>query len=238
MTRSVPRGGKKTRGFTITEALITVLVFSFFLAVLFMTISYGFRTFSVAVARADVTTEARRLMLFMEKELRSTAYFSVHRIKRYAGSKSLGLRRDGFCFVTVGDWSRRDSFNGMEQRPDWDRYICYYATKERPYGRLVRMPIFPALPEDIGSFPYPNFRENGRDYLVEDPLSLSLPDVSNVRILATKVRNFEVGVDATGQKVDVRIVLRQNGIMTRRADRNREGGTFELHYRVHPQNSK
>ena len=113
----------RNRGFTITEALVTILVFSFFLGVLFVTMSYGFRTFSVAVARSDVTTEARRLMLFMENELRSSAYFSVKTVKRNVGGS---LARDGLCFVSLLDWSRPDAYNATENRPDWDRYLIYY----------------------------------------------------------------------------------------------------------------
>ena len=226
--------GRRDRGFTLTEALVTILVFSFFLGVLFFTISYGFRTFSVAVARSDVTTEARRLMLFMENELRSSAYFSIKTVKRTVGGS---LARDGLCFVSLLDWSRPDAYNATEGRPDWDRYLIYYATKETPSGSLVRTAINPQSALDVGSFPYPPFADKPFDYMLDDPLQYKGSDLANTRILASKVKSFSVSTVATSSEVDVRTILRQNGIMTRRGDGNREGGTFELHYRVHPQNT-
>lgn len=226
-------------GFTLTEALTTLVVFSFFLAVLFYVIAYGFRTFSLSVARSDVATEARRLILFLESELRCTAYFSVAPVQ----GVSTGFkpeRRDGMCFVSVGDWSKPDVYNRLESRPNWDRYLCYYATQEAPSGRLVRMVLDPdpTKPDQIGSFPYPPFLANPYAFIVEKPLSLSRTDLISVRVLATKVKSFEVRLLPAGQEVEIRSILRQNSIMSRRAAKHREGGTFELHYRVHPQNSK
>lgn len=220
-------------GFTMTEALVTILVFSFFLGVLFFTMSYGFRTFSVAVARSDVTTEARRLVLFMENELRSSEYFSVRPVHRSV----VGQPRDGLCFVSVLDWARPGAYDRVEGRPDWDRYLLYYATTERPTGRLVRMALTPQQPADVGSFPYPPFAETPNDFLLQEPLDYKEPDMANVRVLASKVKSFSANLVPTTQEVEVRTILRQNGIMTRRGDKNREGGTFELHYRVHPQNT-
>ena len=190
------------RGFTITEALVTLLVFSFFLAVLFMTMAHGFRTFSVAVARSDVTTEARRLVLFMEGELRTSAYFSIDPVSR----KVNGQARDGVCFVSMLDWTRSDSFNALESRPNWDRYLVYYATTERPSGRLVRMAINPAkstIPADIGSFPYPPFVDDPSRFMIEDPLTYSFYDLANSRVLASKVKSFSVTMIPTTQEVEV-----------------------------------
>ena len=230
MNRPAPHS---IRGFTITEAIITVLVFSFFLAVLFVTISHGFRTYSVAVARSDVTTEARRIVLFLENELRSSAYFSVAVEKRSAS----GDHRDGLCFVSMLDWSRPDSFDSIEARPNWDRYLIYYATTELPAGELVRMALNPAS-DSVGSFPYPLFTQAPASYMLEDPLGYTGADLANTRVLASKVKSFEVKLIPVSQEVDIGILLRQNGIMSRRGDQTREGGTFELHYRVAPQNTK
>ena len=227
-----PGQGSK-RGFTITEAIITVLVFSFFMAVLFMTISYGFRTYSVAVARSDVTTEARRIVLFLENELRSSAYFSVSVEKRTIS----GNHRDGICFVSMLDWSRYNSFDSIESRPNWDRYLIYYATTDLPSRKLVRMAINPDS-SDVGSFPYPLFTQSPQTYLLDDPLGYKGADLANTRVLAGKVKSFEVKLIPVSQEVDATVLLRQNGVMTRRGDRTREGGTFELHYRVAPQNTK
>lgn len=231
---NLARLGKSSDGFTITEALVTVLVFSFFLAVLFMTIAHGFRTFSVAVARSDVTTEARRLVLFLEGELRSSAYFSIAAEKRTFGN----LRRDGLCFVSMLDWSKSNSYDALEDRPNWDRYLIYYATPDLPSGELVRMAVDPKDPSMVGSFPYEPFATNPALYMNPVPLAYQGADLANLRTLASKVKSFQVGLVPTTQEVEIRTILRQNGIMSRRGDKTREGGTFELHYRVKPQNTK
>ena len=210
------------------------MVFSFFLAVLFVTIAHGFRTFSVAVARSDVTTEARRLVLFLEGELKSSAYFSIATERRTFRD----LRRDGLCFVSMLDWSKKNSYNALEDRPNWDRYLVYYATPELPSGELVRMAVNPNDPAMVGSFPYEPFANNASFYMNPVPLAYKEPDLANIRILASKVKSFEVELIPTTQEIEVRTILRQNGIMSRRGDKTREGGTFELHYRVKPQNTK
>lgn len=199
-----------------------------------MTISHGFRTFSVAVARSDVTTEARRLVLFLEGELRSSAYFSIAKEKR----TFRGQRRDGLCFVSMLDWSKSDSYNALEDRPNWDRYLVYYATPDLPSGELVRMAIDPGDPAMVGSFPYEPFANNPSHYMEPVPLDYKGPDLANLRTLASKVKSFQVDLIPTTQEIEVRTILRQNGIMSRRGDKVREGGTFELHYRVKPQNTK
>ena len=213
--------------------MITVMIFTFFMGVLFMTISHGFRTYSVAVARSDVTTEARRLVLYLENELRSSAYFSVAVESRLAQ----GLHRDGVSFVSMLDWSREDSYNSLQSRPDWDRYLIYYATSELPSGKLVRMAVNPSM-DLVGSFPYKPFTDTPSSYMNEDPLKNGGNDVANTRTLASKVKSFHVTLVPVSQEVEITTLLRQNGIMSRRGDRTREGGTFELHYRVKPQNTK
>lgn len=198
-----------------------------------MTISYGFRTYSLAVARSDVTTEARRLVLFLEDELRSSAYFSLSVVSK----ENRGLHRDGLCFVSMRDWSRPDSYNAIESRPNWDRYVVYYATNEQPSGQLVRMALSPINPDLIGSFPYKPFDDAPNLYMKDDPLGYRGPDLSNTRVLASKLKSFEISLNPVSQEVEVKTLLRQNSIMSRRGDQTREGGTFELHYRVKPQNT-
>lgn len=221
-------------GFTLTEALVTVLVFTFFMGTLFAIISHGFRSYSIAVARADVTTEARRLVLFLEHELRSTEYFSIALESRTIQ----GVHRDGFSFVSMRDWAGPNSFDAIEARPNWDRYFIYYATQELPTGQLVRMVIDPSSSSDVGSYPYSPFASSPDTFMPDDPLEVPKTDLTSSRVLAGKVKNFEVKLLPVTQEIDITILLRQNGIMTRRADRTREGGTFELHYRVKPQNTK
>lgn len=221
-------------GFTIIEALVTITMFTLFMGILFATLSYGFRTYSVALARSDVTTEARRLVLFLENELRSSAYFSIAVQSRVVS----GLHRDGFSFVTMRDWSREEAYDPIESQPNWDLYMIYYATQELPTGRLVRMVIEPD-PGDVGSFPYSPFSNTAEKFMLNDPSVHELgSELINARVLASKVKSFEVTLLPVTQEVDVSILLRQNGIMSQRADRTREGGTFELNYRVKPQNTK
>jgi hypothetical protein len=229
---SFRRGG---RGFTLLEALCTLVVFGFFMIVLFLTIGWGFRCFSLAVAKSDVTTEARRLALFIERELRSSTYFSVTTVTRRLGTDY----RDAICFVSRNDWSVSGAYDGINGIPAWNRYFIYYATQRQPFGEFVRLSIAPTNLADIGSFPYPQFVNGGLQpaYLPEDPATLTLPDVESSRDIASSVQSFEVKRIPTTQEIEMRLLLRQNGMMARRANGDREGGTFELQYRVQPQNT-
>lgn len=227
------------RGFTLVEALSTLVVFGFFLGILFLTVAWGFRAFSVAVSRSDVTTEARRLALFIERELQSSSYFSIASTARSLGTE----RRDAVCFVSRNDWSSPNAFNTVKGVPEWNRYFLYYATLERPQGELVRLAINPTTlpPEhaaEVGAFPYSRYSLNPNSYL-PDRSSLGYPtEVETARVIASSVQHFEVNMRPVTQELELRILLRQNGVMARRANGDREGGTFELQYLVQPQNTQ
>ena len=223
----------KLGGFTIVEALSTVCMLGFFLVVLFLTISWGFRSFSLAVAKSDVTTEARRLALFVERELRSSTYFSVFVKKRAVGDDS----RDAVCFVSRDDWSDPGSFDRLKGLPAWNRYFVYYATLDLPHGEFHRVTIRPEDPTEVGSFPYARFVDTPDLYLDASVTSVTQPDIEGSRCVASSVQSFEVNTIPTTQELDFRLLLRQNGIMARRVTGDREGGTFELQYRVQPQNT-
>lgn len=218
------------------EALCTLGVFGFFMVVLFLTVSWGFRSFSLAVAKSDVTTEARRLSLFLERELRSSTYFSISTVQREAGADQ---RRDALCFVSRNDWAAPEAYDPVNQTAAWNRYFVYYATLQKPFGQFVRLALIPRTPNELGSFPYPKFADIGSQggYLREDPTSYRGGDVESSRVVASSVQRFEVKRLPTTQEVEMRLILRQNGLMARRANGDREGGTFELQYRVQPQNT-
>lgn len=217
------------------EAMCTLCVFSFFLMVLFMTVGWGFRSFSLAVAKSDVTTEARRLALFVEQELRSSSYFSMTLVNRSLGKD----RRDGLCFVSRNDWSHVDAYDRTNGGPAWNRYFIYYATNEAPFGQFVRLSMDVAEPSEIGPFPYSKFSSAGTqaNYLLDDFTAYTLPEVESARSLASSVQSFEAKLIPISQELELRLLLRQNGLMARRANGDREGGTFELQYRVQPQNT-
>ncbi len=225
-------------GFTFVEAMATLLVFGFFLGVLFLTVHWGFRAFSLSVARSDVTTEARRISLFIEQELRGSSYFSV-------GSKSrtiFGERRDAICFVSRNDWSAPGSYNLTKGSPNWNRYFLYYSTTDRPTGSFVRLSIDPAKASstssfETGPFPFSGFSANPDAYLKQGPPFTFPSEVETARVLASSIKLFEVKKEPVSQNVDLRLLLRQNGVMARRANGVREGGTFELKYLVHPENT-
>lgn len=229
----------RQHGFTLVEALSTLVVFGFFLGILFLTIAWGFRAFSVAVSRSDVTTEARRLSLFIERELQSSSYFSVAPSARSLGTE----RRDAVCFVSRNDWSVPGAFNTTKGVPEWNRYFLYYATTKKPQGELVRLSINPTtLPPDqaaeVGAFPYSRYSSNPDSFLPDKPSSGYPAEVETARVIASSVQHFEVSMRPVTQELELRILLRQNGMMARRANGDREGGTFELQYLVQPQNTQ
>lgn len=221
-------------GFSLTEALITVMVLGFFILILFMVVNWGFQTFSVAVSRADVTTEARRVALFIEQELRGSDYFSVA-IQSQPTSSS-DDRRDGVCFVSRKDWAY-NAYNVTEATPNFDRYFLYYATDKKPAGELVRAEIVPPTPGDVGRFPFRPFVANPSAYMLSDPTSTYPTQVAAVRVLASSIKRFEVSRSLDTQEIDIKILLRQNGLVAKRVDGRRLGGTFEIHYKVHPENT-
>lgn len=240
-----------SRGFTIAEALATLSIFGFFMTVLFLTVGWGFRSFSLAVAKSDVTTEARRIALFIERDMQSSNYFSIQlddSNNREVDVDSVACRRDAICFVSRDNWAATSlPFDSDKGVPNWNRYFIYYATKEIQYGRLIRLSIDPSKDKSyaggIGGFPYNKFttavtQGESNPYLLDDPTGIYPQDVENVHTLASSIKSFEITLIPASQMVRLHVLLRQNGLMAYRANQDREGGTFELKYLIELRNTK
>lgn len=223
------------------------------MTVLFLTVGWGFRSFSLAVAKSDVTTEARRIALFIERDMQSSNYFSIQlddSDDRKVDVDSVACRRDAICFVSRDNWAATSlPFDSDKGVPDWNRYFVYYATKEVQYGRLIRLSIDPTKPYtdpskgppyagSIGGFPYDKFSVASSSYLLDNPTGVYPDDVENVHTLASSIKSFEITLIPASQMVRLHVLLRQNGLMAYRANKDREGGTFELKYLIEPRNTK
>lgn len=229
---------QRRRGFTLVEAMTTVLVFGFFIGALFAMFHMGTRGFQLSVARQGVQNTARKLALYIDKEFRSSHLLSFD--VESGSSRVVGgvdqYRRDGVCFVSVKDWDDPDVFDPLTLSPRWDRYTIYYATlHDNPYGKLVRATVEPPA-DEIGPFPFGPFRDNAWEYMQDDPRSNGGYQTS-YRVLADNVAYFKVSVNRVGGKVRLQLGLRQDTGKHRHTGK-REGALFEMDYSIVPMNTK
>ena len=224
-------------GFTIVEALITVLVFSLFMGAVFIIFDIGLTGFETSVARQGVQNDARRLGLYVDKELRSSnlvSFFVEDGVTRELNLEGRDVHRDALCFVSVKNW-RNEAFDPLAVEPRWDSYVCYYATRGYPVGRLIRSVIEPP-PEEIGPWPWEGLTGTFDTYFNDDP-TLNGPAQTSFRVIANNVQEFRVVASTGGGKVHMRLRLREQTARFRSSG-DRIGSTFELNYSVTPYNTK
>lgn len=221
----------------MVEALVTVLVFSFFLAALFVIFDVGITGFELSVSRQGVQNDARRLGLYIDKELRSSNLVSFHvedSVTRVLNVDGRDVHRDGLCFVSVKNW-RGDAFDPLAVEPRWDSYVCYYATRGYPTGRLIRAVLEPPA-EEIGPWPWVGLGGGVDSYFNDEP-ALNGPVQTSHRVVANNVQEFRVVSSTGGGKVHMRLRLREQTARFQ-ASGDRMGSTFELNYEITPYNTK
>ena len=217
------------------EALTTLLIFILFSGALFIIFQIGSRGFELSVARQGVQNDARRLGLYVDKELRSSNLISFvvqDGPNRRVNLDGKSVHRDALCFVSVKDW-RATTFDPVSIEPNWDCYIIYYATKEEPHGRLIRAVV---EPNKVSAAPWNRFLRNPDRYIEDDPSRNGSRQLS-YRVLASNVAEFRCSASAGLGHVNLRLRLRENTSKFS-ASGAREGSTFELKYEVTPNNTK
>lgn len=187
------------RGFSLPEILLSCLLLSIFLVLIFAFLRSGLGTVLQTQRRGGVLAEARRAALALEKELAQTAAESVQTVQRLDASNV--YRRDAICLAQLSDWNSSSSFSPDSGQPLWDRYVIFYASRVFD-GVLVRADISSSSPV---TGPYTAFA------------SLNLPDdaqavapIHSARIVCDSVR--ELSFATKSGTVSVRLLFEHVGL--------------------------
>lgn len=196
------------RGFTLLESLITIAVLGSLILVVFAVFEVGVTGFKLGNGRLELQGDLRRLMAPLRKDLLNSSYQSVSTLsvtvdvpeKPPLPNPQVTVHRDGLCFNGLRDISANSSYDEVSGLPRWDCYVCYFATRDNPDGKLARI-----LLKD----PSHTTRSDPRNLQSSD-LSLASPDLLNdsVKVLSDRVMEFEVTQDSSNQIVTLHLRMR------------------------------
>ena len=178
----------KRGGFTLLEALITVLILGGLTGVVFMVFAVGASAFRVGNNRLDLQSDLRRVLTPLRRDLENTSFQSISATNSEidtpqnppAGSPTVLARRDGICMNALRDSLSDSSYAPGTGLPNWDGFLLYFATRDIPDGRMAA------------------------------DLSLANPDVVNgeARILSDQILDFRVTLDSSNQLVHLSLKFR------------------------------
>jgi len=198
----------KRGGFTLLEALITVLILGSLTGVVFMVFAVGASAFRVGNNRLDLQSDLRRVLTPLRRDLENTSFQSISATTSEvdtpqnppAASPTVLARRDGICMNALRDSLSDASYAPGTGLPNWDGFLLYFATRDNPDGRMVRLVL---------KDPTPGVLSVPRNLAAAD-LSLANPDVvsGEARILSDQILDFRVTLDSSNQLVNLSLKFR------------------------------
>ncbi|MBI3924713.1 MAG: prepilin-type N-terminal cleavage/methylation domain-containing protein [Armatimonadetes bacterium] len=227
--RSRPAPGT-SRGVSLLELLFAVALFAFVLLLVFWSFEYGTRSFHRANSQQGIQGDAIRAAVSMQDEIKRSAVASVQVENRTVGPvDGQNVSRDGICVVGLRSWSTDYNPEGM---PNWNRYIVFYATRDVPAGRLVRVLVDPSAPPGSPG-PLSGF---GPDLLNDTPSLNSYDgDAPPFTVLAENVLAFDAE-DRLDGSVRIELKLKERGTANP-TGAVRKDLTYETELLIFPQNT-
>ena len=131
---------ERPRGFSIAEMLIAAFTFLLVFGVGLWAVSRGMHMHAEASVKQSLQREIQAIAAFMEEDGSKTNFFRTGNEARPIGD---GRRRDGLAMVAMDSWQESVALDAIGL-PAWNNLIAYVATRDEPYGRLVRQVIQPA----------------------------------------------------------------------------------------------
>ncbi|MEW6279177.1 MAG: hypothetical protein AB1758_11170 [Candidatus Eremiobacterota bacterium] len=226
---------------TLVEAITSCLILGLLVSVVFAVFQLGTRSFRTLLVRQGIQSEARRVSALLRRDLVVTHFRSTSTVDRTSPMTPAPLNeRDILCFSGLDNWSDASNFDDT-LKPQWNRYIQWYATtidpeEEPPYGKpelgqLVRKEVVPNSPAPPIAFPLPML----------DPMPDTLTATPSgggdaYRILSRNVLHFSITTDSDEENVLVHLILRQPGFQSA-TGLKRENETFECFIEMRPENT-
>ena len=219
------------RGFSLIELILASALLSMALVATFGIFNMGQRTFQYTSLRHGLQSEARRIALQIQQDVRlshlgTTALRTRSVNLTVPGWESQGpqtLSRDGVCFASVRDWSQPSSIDPITGFPNYNCYLVYYATST-PEGHLIRQML---VPPNVGTFPF-----NG--YTLNDNPASNSHALGAARILSRQVLSTAIKISTS--MIEFEIKLRGRGGM-RPGTSKQSDETYEISLKVKPENT-
>ncbi len=200
---------KTRRGFTLLEAMFTVLIMGGLIAILAGVFSIASSNFKLGTTRLQLQGELRRILAPLRRDLRNSSFHSTATVEGSASvaarppdaAPTVTVRRDGLSMAGLKEPGRDSSYQADDGKPLWDCYLLYFATLDNPNGKLVRAVLDDSPPRPLAKPLNPFTTAN---------LSMSDPALvaNGLRVLSEQVLAFEVELEPPTQMVHAHIKLR------------------------------
>ncbi|MBX3170830.1 MAG: prepilin-type N-terminal cleavage/methylation domain-containing protein [Candidatus Eremiobacteraeota bacterium] len=195
--------------FSLLELLIALAILGGLTATLFVIFSMGSRSFQVGTGRADLQSDMRRVLTALRKDVHNSSFSSISTLDSQisvpqrppAPLPTINVQRGAVCLNGLRRPQNPTSYDSDSGLPRWDCYIVYWATKDVPEGKLMRMLL---RDDDGGVQGVPRDPFSAADLTSAHP---SLLDHS-VKELCDRLLAFRVDLDAGNQLVNINLKLR------------------------------
>lgn len=202
------------RGFSLLELVLGCALLSLVTFVIFFSLNYGFRSFTLASARSGLQGELRSLAarLHYDATLSTMSGPQIASLGRTLSTTTDGgtsaQPRHLLCLPGKRNWNDDGSFEPGSGLPIWDEYIVYHADLERQ-GSLSRVTVRPADPFQGGGWlGFSNYLATYRNLAPVTGAPVGGGTVQSVRRLSRDLLGFQASKSSSGLAVLVRLVSR------------------------------
>lgn len=218
------RNSANRSGYTLAEALVTLMIFASISGLAFLTFFRSTLFFQRSIVRQQLQSELTRFDVLFERD----AVLTDHTLC-YSEDRVLPIGvRDGLSMASVTDWYDPAYFDPTTQLPIWNEYIVYYATRGDE-GKLYRQRVAPtAVPPNGFNVPYVTMLANMND--VSPQLNAN---VVKTTLVSEHVASFDVRLRAMGD-IEVNLRLHRRGAGKVSGQRTE---TLESNFLVKPWNT-
>lgn len=189
-------------GFSLPELITAMFVLGLLTTVVFASFITGTRFFYETSMRQSAENELRAIKTLMERDFDMTNFWWIST----DDEPTADGQRDAVAMVALNDWNDPVNFEFGTDRPMWNRYVMWYATRGNP-GSLVRQVIdVDPSPAAFLEVPYPAVDTNRSD---ANPAANT--GVETFRYLSRNVVDFQVTPRLQNGSIRVRLRLHRQG---------------------------
>jgi len=132
-------GAKNDQGLALLELLVAITIFTAILGLCLHTAVTGFRMFGQTNVRQRLQRDTGAVFSWVRRDVEATNLLLSEVVPRSAGLEP----RDSVAFVGLTSWEAPLPLTSLGE-PQWNQVVAYTATREEPYGQLLRQSLNPA----------------------------------------------------------------------------------------------
>lgn len=198
---------------------------SLMLVLIFGSFGLASGLFQDTSTRQGSEMQLRAIKLLLQHDLELSDFWLTNKLKRPLIGEG---NRDALSTANLSDWNDNTKFDPSNDRPQWDRYVVWYATQE-PTATLYRQVVEPG-----GVLTVANGNLSTSNLSDLDPNSNA--NVIFSRRLSERVKDFNVNDRYENGTVTIRVHLQTDGLK-RQNTMGKTQDNLELELTFQPRNT-